>query len=59
MYESLRSVYFPTTGNVIVTESNSLSWLMMKRISDQLLKERCVLTRTSFHQEPTLALHLV
>ena len=37
MYESLRSVYFPT--NMIVTELNSLSWLMMKRISDQLLKE--------------------
>ena len=37
MYESLRSVYFPT--NAIVTESNSLPWLMMKRISDRLSKE--------------------
>ena len=37
MYESLRSVYFPTSA--IVTESNSLSWLMMKRISDRLSKE--------------------
>ena len=36
--ESLRSVYFPT--NAIVTELNSLPWLMMKRISDRLSKER-------------------
>ena len=53
MYESLRSVYFPT--NVIVTESNSLSWLMMmKGISDWLSiakeRERAHPSVISFHR---------